>query len=146
MTTLFQTKAPLIARKLMQDLALKDYQACGILGNIGAECQGFTRMQEVRPIAGRGGLGWCPWTGPRRRAYEAWCAALRLDPLSDDANYRFLVGEMLGDERKALARLRLSKTLEEAALVFLNRYERAGIPHFPERVRFAQIAMDALKG
>ncbi|MBV8338006.1 MAG: hypothetical protein JO358_21770, partial [Alphaproteobacteria bacterium] len=52
---------------LVKDLTLTAEQAAGILGNIGWECGLFNHLQEQNPIGGgRGGLGWCQWTGPRR--------------------------------------------------------------------------------
>jgi hypothetical protein len=64
---LFQSKAPRIMHDPVRDLSLTTVQAAGILGNIGHECAGFTLLQEQKPIrGGRGGWGWCQWTGPRR--------------------------------------------------------------------------------
>jgi hypothetical protein len=75
---MFRQKAPAIMADLMRDFPpLDPLGAAAILGNIGHECDGFRHLQEIHPVAGRGGLGWCQWTGPRRRAFEAWCSVCR---------------------------------------------------------------------
>jgi len=70
----FQAKAPGILTRLRADFDLSDIQAAAIVGNLGHESNGFTAFQERHPRSGRGGWGWAQWTGPRRRAFEAYCA------------------------------------------------------------------------
>ena len=77
--TLFIGKAPAIMSSLMTDFGFDATQAAAVLGNIGHECAGFQLMQEVNPIGGgRGGYGWCQWTGPRRRQFQILCGNKRL--------------------------------------------------------------------
>lgn len=140
---LFLSKAPGIMAKLKRDFAFSTIQAAAILGNIGHECNGFQSMQEIRPISGRGGYGWCQWTGPRRRSFEAWCDSHGLDINSDEANYGFLKRELSTSHSYAKAALLRENELVRAVRVFERKFLVAGIPHYPGRERYAQLALDA---
>lgn len=72
----FRAKAPGIMAQLVRDFPITPEDAAAIVGNLGHESQGFTAMQEFKPVVAgsRGGWGWAQWTGPRRRAFEAYCA------------------------------------------------------------------------
>lgn len=146
---LFQQKAPVVMRQLIDDFSLTPVQAAGILGNIGAECGGFRLMQELKPtIAGsRGGWGWCQWTGPRRRQFEEFATNNNLDFSSDEANYGFLRFELTQTtERAVLDRLRDADTVTEATEVFMRKFLRPGVPHLPSRINWAERALKAFGG
>lgn len=143
---LFITKAPGIMEKLMRDLSFSTVQAAAILGNLGHECNGFLSMQEKRPIAGRGGYGWSQWTGPRRRAFEAWCDNHGLDIDSDEGNYGFLKLELSTSHRNARNALLRETDLVRAVRIFERTFLIAGIPHYPSRERYAQLALEAYRG
>ena len=142
---LFRKKAPAVMQQLRDTLGLSPEQAAGILGNIGVECGQFRQMQEIRPVSGRGGLGWMQWTGSRRRAYESWAQEKHLDPLSDDANFGFLLFELKGSELHALATLRRQTTAEGAAADFMKEFERPGVPNLGNRARLARVALQDYK-
>lgn len=146
MSALFTRKAPPIMQKLMADFpAWGELDAAAVLGNIGGETGGFKLMQEVKPLVkgSRGGWGWCQWTGPRRRAFEAWCKEQRLSVESDAANYGFLRHELKTSERKAIAAVAAAGTLEAKTIAFERSFERAGIPHHESRIRWARLALKA---
>jgi hypothetical protein len=143
--TVFEQKAPDIARKLMADVGLTVAQACGILGNLGHESAGFTAMQEMRPVAGMGGYGWAQWTGPRRRAFEQWCKTNRLNINSDEANYGFLKHELLTTEARSIVELKKTQTIEDATLTFERTFERAGVKAEASRIKYAKRAFVALQ-
>lgn len=115
-----------VVRRLAADIALTLEQAAGLVGNLGYESRGFATLQEIQPmIAGsRGGYGWAQWTGPRRRIFEAWCAEHDLVPKSDEANYGFLVHELLGTYKSFAARLRQMASIEDACHHVHAWYER----------------------
>lgn len=143
---LFRQKAPGVMQDLMDDFGLTLDQAAGVLGNIGVECAGFRTMQEIKPIVAgsKGGWGWCQWTGPRRRAFEAWCKANGFDNLSDDAaNYGFLKHELETTEKNALKHLRKTLSLRDATRSFMEKFERPGIKHFDRRLNWAREALKA---
>lgn len=142
---LFEQKAPGIMRDLMRDLGLRDFQAAGVLGNIGVESNGFKTFQEMAPRGGAGGYGWAQWTGPRRRAFFAWIAEKGLHRDSDQANYGFLLHELGGPEKAALAALRRTTTLEDATICFEDKFERAGVKAHGTRIAYARRAMAAFR-
>jgi hypothetical protein len=142
--TLFKAKAPGVMVKLMHDFApFTDVDAAAVLGNVGHECGGFRLMQEIKPLVpgSRGGWGWCQWTGPRRRSFEAWAKARNLDPSGDPANYGFLVHELRTSEAAAIPAVRKAKTLRAKVEAFELNFERAGIKHYDARMVWANKAL-----
>lgn len=144
----FRNKAPSIMAKLIADFDLSTEDAAAILGNIGHECAGFTSLQEIKPTVegSRGGFGWVQWTGPRRKAYEAYCKRNGLDPASDKANYGYLWVELSGkegSEKNAIPRLKAAIGLDAKVEAFEMAFLRAGVKHYPERIKWAKIAMEA---
>lgn len=133
--------APAIMTGLMKDFGLTKAQAAGVLGNLGHESAGFSQMQEGRPIAGRGGWGIAQWTGPRRRAFEAWTKARGLDPSSFEANYGFLRHELGGEYAGTIRALKKARTAEEAMMIFENSFERAGVKAYANRRIWTKRAM-----
>jgi hypothetical protein len=152
--TSFSEKAPAVVARLMADFDLTDLQAAGILGNLGHESSGLTAFQERHPVVpgSRGGWGWAQWTGPRRRAFEAYCAKTHQDPKSDAANYGYLWRELSGHEpgfdyRSAIDAVKKTDTLSEAVRAFEKAYEKASATAkaFPSRDRWAVRALDAFR-
>jgi hypothetical protein len=136
----FAERAALVVPRLMRDLGLTREQACGIVGNLGQE-SGLREINEIRPVAGRGGFGWAQWTGPRRQTFEEWCKSHGMLPTDPEANYGFLVEELRTTEAGSLEALRTTNTIEDATRVFEERYERAGIVNQNKRVVFAHQAL-----
>jgi hypothetical protein len=141
----FREKAPWLMHKLMGDFRISKLDAAAIAGNSGHESGGFTNLQEDRPTVkgSRGGYGWFQWTGPRRKAYEAYCARNNLNSASDEANYAWLWIELRGSEKKALDALRTAPTLKDKVIAFERSFERAGVKHYPSRIKYAEIALEA---
>lgn len=143
----FRRKAPWLMRRLIADFNISILDAAAVAGNAGHESGGLTKLQEIKPVVAgsRGGYGWFQWTGPRRRAYEAWCKAQGLDPASDEANYGFLAHELRTSEKKAIPATTKAKTLRDKVIAFEMAFERAGVKHYDSRVRWAELALDAHK-
>lgn len=141
----FAGKAPWLMRRLMLDFNLDMLDAAAIAGNLGHESLGFTKLQEMKPTVkgSRGGYGWAQWTGPRRRAFEAWCQDQKLDPSSDEANYGFLAHELRSTERRAIPAVKAARTLRDKTMAFEAAYERAGVKHYDKRVYWANLAAEA---
>lgn len=144
----FRAKAPGIMAQLIRDFAITPEDAAAILGNLGHESAGLTILQEIKPtVAGsRGGYGWAQWTGPRRRAYEAYCKRTGKDPASDEANYAYLYVELKGiegSEKAAIGKLKAAKGLDAKVEAFEKAFLRAGVKHYPSRKQWAAVAMDA---
>jgi hypothetical protein len=140
---LFTAKAPKIMRDLMKDFEISKLHAAGILGNIGHECGGFKLMQEQKPRGGRGGFGWCQWTGPRRVSFESFCEQRNLDMKSDAANYGFLQSELSGPYKNAISKLTAAPDLNSAVIAFESAFERAAadVKYFDRRERYARMAL-----
>ena len=142
----FRAKAPGIAAKLMGDFPFGVVDSAAVLGNLGHECNGFTALQEISPTVkgSRGGYGWAQWTGPRRRAFEAYCKRNKLDPASDKANYAWLFLELKGSEAGAVGKTLAAQTRDQKVYAFERSYLRAGVPHYPSRRQWAALAAEAI--
>lgn len=144
----FRAKAPGIMDRLLSDFPIEVQAAAAIVGNAGHESLGFTAMQEFKPVVpgSKGGWGWMQWTGPRRRAFEAYCKRTNKDPASDDANYAWLFLELKGvegTEGAAIGKTQAAVGLEAKVIAFEKAFLRAGVKHYDSRLRWAQIAMAA---
>jgi hypothetical protein len=144
MPSAFDNLAARVVTELIRDLDLTPEQAAGIVGNLGAE-SGLRAIQEANPTSGRGGWGWAQWTGPRRTAFEKWVKAHGFKQDSYEANYGFLLQELMTSEKDALRRLKLTKTAKAAAETFEDAYERAGVKAWASRVKFAERALALYK-
>lgn len=138
----FRSKSSGIVARLLGDFAIRQDDAFAIVGNGGHESNGFTDLQELSPTVkgSRGGWGIFQWTGPRRRAFEAYCVRNRLDPASDEANYAWLFLELKGSEAKALPRTVAAATLDDKVVAFEESFLRSGVKHYPSRKQWAAIA------
>lgn len=145
--TLFTDKAPGLMRDLMRDLPWGVLDAAACVGNLAHESGGFRHLQEIKPtVAGsKGGYGWAQWTGPRRRAFEAWCKQQRLSPASDEANYGYLLVELRGSEKATVPAVAKAVGLEAKVMAFEAKFERAGVKHYPSRIKYAQQALAAFE-
>ena len=141
----FTRKAPIYMGRLMRDFDFTDVDAAAIMGNAGHESGGLTEFQEKKPTkpGSRGGFGWFQWTGVRRKAYEKYCRDNGLDPRSDEANYGFLVTELKGSESRAVPKTKAARRLEDKVKAFELAFERAGIKHYPSRIKWAERALVA---
>jgi hypothetical protein len=146
MPSAFDNLAPRYMRGLVQDLNLSPEQAAGVVGNLAAE-SGLLAVQEHSPISGRGGYGVAQWTGPRRDAFEAWARTKGLALDSYEANYGFLVRELLTTHAKSLKQLRLTTTAKAAAETFgywferFAGYQNLGNTNYRNRIRLAERAL-----
>lgn len=140
----FRSKSSGIVARLMGDFPIVSVDGIAVVGNLGHECNGFTALQEVSPTVkgSRGGFGWAQWTGPRRRAFEAYCKRNHLDPASDQANYAWLFLELKGSEAGAITALLKAADRNAKVVAFEKAFLRAGVKHYPSRQQWAAIAAD----
>lgn len=119
--------------------------AAAAFGNAGHESLGFTKLQEIKPVVkgSRGGYGWFQWTGPRRKAFEAYCRDEGLDPASPTANVSFLAHELDTTEKATVTRVGNAVGLEAKTKAFELAFERPGVAHTEQRLAWARIALDA---
>lgn len=141
-----------LAPRIMADIlaAIPEWgeeDAAACVGNLAQETGGFTKLQELKPtVAGsRGGWGWAQWTGPRRRAFEAWADKQKLGRSSYEANIGFLLVELRGSEKRAVPAVAKATTLDDKTVAFMKTFERPGVPHLPDRLLWARRAMDVYR-
>jgi hypothetical protein len=141
----FSEHVPRYMRKLMQDFGLTLDDAAAVFGNAGHESLGFTAMQEFKPVVAgsRGGWGMFQWTGPRRRAFEAYCERNKLDIKSLDVQYAWLFNELKGPEKGAIVKLKKAVGLDAKVMAFEKGFLRAGVKHYEARKKWARIALAA---
>jgi hypothetical protein len=142
----FSEIAPPFMQLLLEDFPTLDkLDAAAVFGNFGHESNGFTSLQETRPTVpgSRGGYGWAQWTGPRRRAYEAYCLRNGKDPAAPASNYAYVFVELTGPEAAAIGALMDARTLYQKVEAFELAFERAGVKHYASRKQWALIALQA---
>lgn len=125
---------------LQEILGIDSIQAAGIVGSLDQETGGFKFMQEIEPLVkgSRGGYGIAQWTGPRRKAFEAWAKDQGMDISSYEGNLGYLVYEFQETpEGRVLEALKNATTPGEAAEIFTNEFLRPGIPHMDRRINRA---------
>jgi len=120
-----------------------ELDAAAILGQTGQESAGFTQWQELSPTVkgSRGGLGGWQWTGPRRRAFEAFCKRKGYSVTSYEGNLGFLIAELKGPERASRQAVVGSSTLTNKVKAFEVAFERSGVKGYKKRIQYAQRAL-----
>jgi hypothetical protein len=144
----FRAVAPKFMRRLHTAFPqLDEDDLAAIFGNAGHESKGLTDDQEDKPVVkgSRGGANWMQWTGPRRKALEAFAAKKRLDPNGDEAAFQFLVTELRGPEKRAIPAVIAAKTLDAKVKAFEKAFLRAGVKHYPSRLEWAKRALLAYR-
>ncbi len=150
----FKEKAPAIIKRLMEQYALRDFQAAAIPGNFGRETAGFTKLREMmgrgasyrEKPEGKGGYGWAQWTGSRARSFLSLSKGMGLDWHSDEANWANLTHDLSGPYHKTVEALRKTHTLGGAVRSFERTFERAGIKALRDRLEWAKKGLRALHG
>jgi hypothetical protein len=113
--------------------------AQGVAANMKAESNLQPGINEIAPVVpgSRGGYGLNQWTGPRRRAFEAYAAERGL-PLDDlDLQLDFTMSELQGPESAAWSALQGAQDPIEAARIYSERFLRPGIPNMDKRLGYA---------
>lgn len=101
-------------------------------------------INEAAPIVpgSRGGFGLAQWTGPRRKALEAF-AAQTGRPVDDlDVQLDFLMQELQGPEARAGEVILSAKNAPEAAAAIVNQFLRPAEQHRAKR-EAAYLGMEA---
>lgn len=151
-TGTWEVRAGWVVNQLVADLKLKDFQAAGLVGQFGVESIEFTTLHERGQPEGKGGYGWAQWTGTRHNDFLNWCDANRLDWRSDEANYGYLVYDLKHGYKGLLAKLKKTKTLEDATHLAHREYETpqevldGTETSYPLRLRYAQRALAGASG
>jgi hypothetical protein len=109
------------------------HAAQGVAMNFRDESGLRTDINEGQPISGRGGFGLAQWTGPRRNALESFAASRGTAASDPNTQFDFFMMENQGPERGAWERVVNSATPQEAAVNFVNHWERPAAQHAASR-------------
>lgn len=151
-TGTWEIRAGWVVNQLVADLKLKNFQAAGLVGGFGVESGEFKKLHEIGQPEGQGGYGWAQWTGSRRNAFLNWCDAQGLDWKSNEANYGYLVYDLKHGYKGFLAKLKKTKTIEDATHLAHREYETpqevldGTETSYPLRLRYAQRALAGASG
>lgn len=121
--------------------------AQGVLMNFRDESGYNTGIQERAPTAGRGGYGLAQWTGPRRVALEQFAKG-QGKPADDlDVQLDYFMSENQGPEARAWKQVLAAPNANQAAVSFLNNWERPAAGNAERRAaRYAQAGPLAAPG
>lgn len=146
-----------LARQLMVDFGLKDYQAAGIVGNFMLESGGVHLPPDINegtktpaPPMFIGGYGWAQWTGGRQKSFINFAIsngymASNSEHATDAANYAYLKYELLNTELSTLPAVLSATDAASAATQFEDKFERAGVPALTKRIAHANDLYSALQ-
>lgn len=143
--SVFDDIVPLYMARLMADFDCTAEDAAAVFGNAGHESAGFEKLQEIAPVVkgSAGGWGWFQWTGPRRRAFDRYCERHGLDKSAHETQYKFLYAELTTTEKRTMPAVMAAQGLDAKVRVFEQMFERAGVKHYPSRIRWAKRALAA---
>lgn len=131
-------------REGLKARGLPEHVANGFIANFKDESNLNPGINEASPVVpgSRGGFGLAQWTGPRRKALEAF-AASQGKPV-DDLNVQldFLMTELSGSEAGAGAAIMSAKNAPEAAAAIVNNFLRPAEQHRASR-EAEYLGMDA---
>lgn len=119
-----------IVASLMQ-AGLTRAAAAGIAGNA---------MQESSDNPGDAGGNLFQWQGDRQSALQSYASKHGLSPNSAQANLGYLIQDLNGPYSGLKAQLNKAGSAGDAAVLFEQQYERAGIPMNQNRIKYAQQA------
>ena len=131
-------------REGLKARGLPEHVANGFIANFKDESNLNPGINEASPVVpgSRGGFGLAQWTGPRRKALEAF-AASQGKPVDDlDVQLDFLMTELSGSEAGAGAAIMSAKNAPEAAAAIVNNFLRPAEQHRASR-EAEYLGMDA---
>ena len=105
--------------RLQSDLGLTANQAAGIASNLYAE-SGILPVHEKGKPWDEGGINIAQWTGPRRKAFEAWAKSHGMDPMSEEAGVQYFEYSLTNNHPDVLEAVKRSTSAKQAATAFLN--------------------------
>jgi len=106
----------------------------GVLGNIHAESNGDPTIKEKNPTSGEGGFGLFQHTGERKKQLLAFAQKNNLNPSSPLTQAKFAEQE---NQFQSAYKASQGKTAGEAAVIFENKFEKAGIKRLDARIKAA---------
>lgn len=132
-----------IAFNYLTGKGLSSVQAAGVIGNLQAESRLDSRL-EAMDTNNKMSRGIAMWQPPRWQNLLTFAAGR--DPKALDTQLDFLWYELQSQPSLGLQQLLTSTTVEDATVVFQNRFEnpRADLANTPSRISFANSALECL--
>jgi hypothetical protein len=144
-----------VAKRLMKDFGLSDFQAAGVSGNFLNEgmSQGTGDMREgmVRGVPtyngpSNMGYGWAQWTnteggGPTDRLNKAMIYLGMKDKpraWTNEDNYKVLKWELQTTHKFAIDQMKNAKSIDEATMIWLTKFEGINDKTGPKRIASAK--------
>jgi hypothetical protein len=144
----FERIAPILMADLIKELSLTEEQAAGFVGNFGHESGLVSGQQEGKPIGvtapirgSKGGVDWAQFTASRRTDFAEFVEANDLPYPAYRTSLDFVLHELKGKEKAALAKVRQTKTLNGAVQAVQDNYERPGVKATQSRIDHAERAL-----
>lgn len=144
----FDRIAPILMGDLIEELDLTENQAAGFVGNFGHESGLVSGQQEGKPsgttapIRGsKGGVDWAQWTASRRTDFANFVEAGNLPYPAYRTSLDFVLHELKGKEKAALAKVKQTRTLKGAVQAVQDNYERPGVKATQSRIDHAERAL-----
>jgi hypothetical protein len=110
-----------------------EHVARGVVMNFQDESGLNTGIQEQAPTSGRGGFGLAQWTGPRRVALEQFAQSQGKSIDDPDLQLDYFMSENSGPEAAAWQQVMAAPTAQDAAVAFVNKWERPAAEHAASR-------------
>jgi len=110
-----------------------EHVARGVVMNFQDESGLNTGIQEQAPLSGRGGFGLAQWTGPRRVALEQFAQSQGKSIDDPDLQLDYFMSENAGPEAAAWQQVMAAPTAQDAAVAFVNKWERPAKEHAASR-------------
>jgi len=144
-----------VAKRLMKDFGLSDFQAAGAVGNFLNEgmSQGTGDMRQggVRGVPTYNGpntmgYGWAQWTnadggGPNDRLNRALIYLGMKDKpraWTNEDNYKVLKWELQGPYKSVIDQMKNAKSVDEATMIWLTKFEGINDGTGPKRINSAK--------
>lgn len=131
-------------------------QACGMIGNFCVESGATTNGGDINPLARSGfqdenSFGIAQWNpakaaGERFQRLVDYSARIGLNYNTLEAQLRYVKFELETESYLGLGQLRNAETVEEATIIFQDKYERPNksLAHTKQRIAFAQETFNKL--
>ena len=131
-------------------------QACGMIGNFCVESAATANGGDINPLARSGfkdenSFGIAQWNpakaaGERFKKLVDYSARIGLSSNTLEAQLRYVKFELETESFLGLGQLRNAETVEEATIVFQDKYERPNkaLAHTEQRIAFAQETFNKL--
>lgn len=126
-----------LAYRFLVSKGLRDFQAAAIVGNLRQESGLNPRLEAIdtNGLVSRGVAMWQP---------ERWqrLSGSGRDPWELQTQLEFLWHELMTIPALGLEQLAASTSLEDATIVFQNKFERCGVCHTSNRIAYAREVLD----